>query len=142
MNYPKKLGSTLFHLIFISILFLSCQIHETENRESNYVASIFIEPGPNDGGVDLLSGGGSLTLTLKEYNEFISKLVIPVGVFSSYPTGETIYTGTYKMSDTRIEFEASTYFLESIKIEKSGELLVNEDVPPRGRPFQLVLNRK
>lgn len=130
------------YLLLLLIAFVGCNNEQPTEIDSDliglYESSRFIEPGSNDGGVDIQSAGGYLRITLEDDFTFTSELFIPDNIQSNYPKGKTNYEGNYSVKDNLIEF-TSSFIVESMKWNKETKQLESLEVPLRGQPFEIIL---
>lgn len=137
--YPYKR-----YLLLLLIILIGCNNEQPTEINSDlfglHESSRFIEPGQSDGGTDIQSSGGYLRIIFKDNYKFIAELFIPDNVQSNYPIGKTNYEGNYSVKDNLIEF-TSSFIVESMKWNKETKQLESLEVPLRGQPFEIILNK-
>ena len=135
---------TTFKCFLILLIFLiGCSDEKITNSSSDvfglYESSRFVEPGSADGGIDIQTAGGYLTITLNDDYTFSSELYIPENIDSNYPKGRTEYHGKFIVSDEIVNFEEGDFIIKEIKWDKSTRQLITLEVPLRGQPFEIIL---
>ena len=129
-------------LILHLFLFLGCNKNnptETYNELFGYYeSSTFIEPGANDGGVNILASGGYLNINFTADFKFSAEMFIPENILSNYPSGITNYEGSYSVVNNTLKFNSS-FIVDELIWEKENKILISKDVPLRGQPFKIVL---
>jgi len=135
----KKLSAILLLQI---ILFFGCKDNSTESNDELfglYEASTFIEPGANDGGVNILASGGYLKINFKNDFSFSAELFVPENLLSNYPSGIANYNGSYLILNNTLKLNSS-FIVEELIWEKENKILVSKEVPLRGQPFKIILS--
>lgn len=134
---------TISIVLFLQIvLFWGC--HKDNPIETNnelfgsYESSTFVEPGANDGGVNILASGGYLKISFKDDFSYSTKMFIPVNLSSNYSSGITTYEGSYSVINNTIKFNSS-FIVDELIWDKENKILISKDVPARGQPFKIVL---
>lgn len=134
----KTLSVILLLQIF---LIFGCNNNPTESNLELfglYEASTFIEPGANDGGVNIISSGGYLKITFNNDFDFSAEMFIPENISSNYPNGNTTYEGSYSIINNTLNF-GSSFIVEALIWEKENKILVSKEAPLRGQPFKIIL---
>ena len=133
------------YLLLLLFLFVGCNGEQpTETNQELfglYKSSTFIEPGSSDGGVDIQSSGGYLNITLNDNYEFTAELYIPVSINSNYAEGLWNYEGKYSLKADTLEFTAQYFIAKYLRWNKQSKHLESFEVPPRGRPFKIILDK-
>ncbi len=105
-----------------------------------YKTSTFIVSDPTDRPLDILSAGGTLTVSLKENFTYTGSLFIPENYSCPYPNGKTEYYGEFSISKDSIEFASSNYFpLKYIFWDKENGLLETYSI--RRLPHNIILSK-
>ena len=129
-------------LLLQVILFWGCHKDnptESDNELSGYYeSSTFVEPGANDGGVNILASGGYLKISFKDDFSYSAEMFIPVNISSNYSSGITNYEGSYSVVNNTIKFNSS-FIVDELVWEKENKVISSKDVPVRGQPFKIVL---
>jgi len=134
----RSLSLTLFIQI---ILFFGCNNNPTESNDELfglYEASTFIEPGANDGGVNILASGGYLKISFNGDLSFTAEMYIPENILNTYPNGITNYEGSYLVVKNTLKINSS-FIVDELIWEKENKILISKDVSLRGQPFKIIL---
>ena len=134
----KKLSVMLLIQI---LLFFSCKDNPTESNDvlfGFYEASTFIEPGANDGGINIIASGGYLKINFESDFSYSAELFIPENLLSNYPSGITNYESSYSIVNNNLEFNSS-FIVDKLIWEKENNILISKDAPLRGQPFEIIL---
>ena len=133
------------YLLLLLFLLIGCNNEQPTAPNQDlfglYKSSTFIEPGPKDGGVDIQSSGGYLNISLKDNYEFSAELFIPDSINSSYAEGLWNYEGKYSLKSDTVEFNAHSFIVKYLSWDKQSKQLESYEVPSRGRPFKIVLDK-
>ncbi|MFH1527923.1 MAG: hypothetical protein ABIG69_14930 [Bacteroidota bacterium] len=131
------------YLLLLPFLFVGCNneqpIEPYQDLFGLYKSSAFIEPGSLDGGVNIQLSGGYLNITLRNNYEFTAELFIPDSINSNYGKGFWNYEGNYSLKSDTIEFTSQSFIIKYINWDKQNKQLESFEVPPRGRPFKIIL---
>ena len=128
-------------LLLQLFLFFGCNDNSIESNDTLfglYEASTFLEPGGNDGGINIIASGGYLKINFKDDFSFYAELFIPENILSNYPTGLTSYEGSYSVVKDGLEFN-SAFIVDKLIWEKENKILISKDAPFRGQPFKIIL---
>jgi hypothetical protein len=136
MSYVKMI--LLILLFFVTGCGNDQPVETYQDLFGTYESLTFIEPGSADGGIDILKAGGYLRIILNHNYEYSAELFIRENIQSNYAPGKHNYAGTYSVKDDIISF-SSLYIVNQMKWERETKLLKSLEVPPRGRPFEIVL---
>ncbi len=132
-------------ILIIPILFFACddgQISESNNSLfGNYESSTFIEPGPSDGGVNILESGGYVKVRLYDGFTFAAEIFIPDSAESNFPKGLWSYEGDFLLKKDTINFMPGNFIFEQLSRKENVNQLETYDVPMRGRPFKIILTK-
>ena len=143
MKYQNVFIQNIFYFLLI-LAFVGCNNEQPTETNQDYFglyeSSTFIEPGSNDGGVDIQSLGGYLKISLKNNHNFTAELFIPEKALSNYPKGVTNYEGKYLLENNGIQF-TSSFIVNKLVWNKSTKQLESSEVPSRGQPFKIVLDK-
>jgi len=127
-------------LLQIFLLF-GCNDNSIESNDELfglYEASTFIEPGANDGGVNIIASGGYMKINFKNDFSFSAEIFIPEGILSNYSSGTTNYSGSYSIENNILKFNTS-FIVDELIWEKGNKIFISKDVPLRGQPFEIIL---
>src|SRR3989304_4732388 len=133
---------TYIKYLLLLLMFIGCNKEQPTEINADlfglYESSRFIEPGSNDGGVDIQSSGGYLRITLMDNYNFSAEMFIPDNIQSNYPKGHKSYEGEYSVEGDLIKFN-SPFIVDGFKWNKENKQLKSLEVPPRGQPFEIIL---
>ena len=105
-------------LLLQLIMFYSCENDVTTGTAESlfgfYESSEFVEPGSNDGGVDIQASGGYLFLSLKNDFKFTAELYVPDNSKSNYAKGYTNYEGKWSLENSTVKFSAAKFIVDSL----------------------------
>lgn len=131
------------YFLLLPLLYVGCSNEQpTETYQDLiglYKSFTFIEPGSSDGGVDIQSSGGYLDIILKDNYKFTAELFIPDSINSNYGEGLWNYEGTYSIKSDTLEFNAQYFIIKYLNWDRQSKKLESFEVPPRGRPFKIIL---
>ena len=130
------------YLLLLFIVFVGCNNEQPTEINSDlfglYEASTFIEPGANDGGVNIISSGGYLKISFDHDFSFSAEIFIPENISSNYPDGITNYSGSYSIENNTLKFNSS-FIVDELIWEKGNKIFISKEVPLRGQPFKIIL---
>ena len=110
------------------------------NVHGTYRSVVFVEPGPADGGVDVLALGGSITLDLRPDGRAEGTVVIPGGNATNYAPGTHRIDVAYTVRGDTVVFGARAMLpFDRLRWTPAARELETFPVPARGRPFQILL---
>jgi len=104
--------------IFITIVIFSCSSDEVTGNDATrlsglYKAIVFIEPGSNDEGLDILANNGLLTIQFDRNFTVSGQLIIPENIGSNYAPIDTNYGGTYTLNGDTLRFNNTNDILDN-----------------------------
>ena len=130
-------------LIFSILLVISCSeksVTEVEQLSGLYKAIAFTEPGPLDGGYDILANGGALTVRLFDNYELEGHIHVPSDTVFKSPTLDEDFSGTFTLNDGIVRFKNTGYFdYDPWKFIVKGDILETPDWTGRAATIKIIL---
>ena len=101
----------------------SNSVETTTGVEGSYTAEKFIGIGPADGSVDIIVGGGSLTMQLNSNKSYTAHTSVPGSLQCNYATGENDFSGTYTVSNDTVYFSSGRQLFNALIWDKPTNTL-------------------
>ena len=135
---------TLYVVLLLQLfLFFGCDDNSIDLNDGLfglYEASTFIEPGPLDGGVDIISSGGYLKISFNDDFRFSAEMFIPQYIGSNHPGEITNYNGSYTIVNNMLKFNPP-FIVDELIWDKENKMFISKEAPLRGRPFKIILHK-
>lgn len=106
----RPLSLALF-VVLMALVSVGCDGAEDEGPAGTYAATRFVvEPDGEGDPLDVLAGGGSLTLTLRDDRTFSGALFVPASIGGEPDEGDLdeAFSGTYTIQGETVTFSTGT----------------------------------
>lgn len=109
-----------------------------EKIAGSYKTTVWMIPGPADGGVDVHAAGGFIEAQLAADFGVTGRVVAPAGILTSHGEVDEAVSGTYVLKGDTVDFEVA-FFPDHAQWHPAESTIETFEVPPRGRPYKIIL---